>query len=123
MLLNEVISRFACPLDLHSDLGPNYRSTIFKELCRLIEIRKTYTKTRNPRCNGKVERYSKTLIRMIRAYLKGQQREWNRHTGCLAAAYRATPHESNGLTANMLMLGREVRLPGEVLFGSTTVEG
>ena len=122
-ILNEVISRYGCPLDLHSDQGPNYRSMIFQELCRLLEIRKTRTSARNPRCNGKVERFNKTLVRMIRAYLRGQQREWDRHLGCLAAAYRSTPHESTGLTPNLLMLGREARLPAEIMFGSRTVEG
>ena len=122
-ILNEVISRFGCPLDMHSDQGSNYRSQIFKELCRLLEIRKTQTSARNPKCNGKVERFNKTLVRMIRSYLRGQQREWDRNLGCLAAAYRSTPHEATGLTPNLLMLGREVRLPGEVMFGSTMRDG
>ena len=54
---------------------------------------------------------------MIKAYLKGQQREWDKHLGCLAAAYRSTPHESIGFTPNMLMFGREARLPIEVILG------
>ena len=54
---------------------------------------------------------------MIKAYLKGQQREWDKHLGCLATAYRATPHESTGLTTNMLMFGRGASLPIEVILG------
>ena len=38
----------------------------------------------------------------------------------LAAAYRATPQKSTGMTPNMLMLGREVRLRAEIMFGSLT---
>ena len=74
-------------------------------------------------CNGKVERFNKTLVRMIRAFLKGQQREWDQNLGCLAAAYRATPHETTGLTPNLMMLGREARLPAEIMFGSGSYEG
>lgn len=55
---------------------------------------------------------------MIKAYLKGQQRNWDLNLGCLAAAYRATPHDTTNLTPNLLMLGREVRLPAEVMFGT-----
>ena len=120
VILNEVISRYGCPLDIHSDQGPNYRSELFTELCRLLEIRKTRSSARNPKCNGKVERFNKTLVRMVRAYLKGQQREWDRNLGCLAAAYRASPHEATGFTPNLLMMGREVRVPAEVMFGSST---
>ncbi len=120
LILNEVIARFGCPYDLHSDQGRNYESKIFQDLCRLLEIRKTRTSVCNPRCNGQAERFNRTLVRMIKSYLRGEQTEWDQNLGCLAAAYRATPNESTGLTPNLLMLGREVRLPSEVLFGSGT---
>lgn len=122
IILNEVISRFGCPLDLHSDQGRNYESKIFADLCRLLEIKKTRTSGGNPRCNGMAERFNRTLLKMIKAYLKGQQREWDQNLGCLAAAYRSSPHESTGLTPNLLMLGREVRLPAEVMFGTCRQE-
>ena len=56
---------------------------------------------------------------MVKAYLCGEQQDWDLHLGCLAGAYRATPHESTSLTPNLLTMGREVRLPAELLFGST----
>ena len=40
--------------------------------------------------------------------------------GCLTGAYRASPHESTGLTPNLLMLGREVRIPFEFTNGKFT---
>ncbi len=61
-----------------------------------------------------------TLVRMIKAYLRGEQSDWDLNLGCLAAAYRATPHSSTGLTPNLVMLGRQVRLPVELMFGSQT---
>ena len=55
---------------------------------------------------------------MVKAYLCGEQKDWDLYLGCLAGAYRATPNESNKLTQNLLMMGREVRLPAELVFGS-----
>lgn len=121
-LLNEVISRLGCPLSLHSDRGGSYENQIFTQLCEMLEIKKTRTTAKNPKCNGVSERFNKTLWRMLRAYLKGEQTDWDLHLGCLAAAYRATPHESTGLTPNLVMLGREVRLPAELMFGSIARE-
>ena len=118
-LLNEIIPRWGCPLSIHSDQGRTYESKIFKELCRMLEVRKTRTSVRNPRGNGQVERFNRTLLRMIKAYLRGEQKEWDLHLGCLAGAYRATPNESTRLTPNLLTMGREVRLPAELVFGST----
>ncbi len=60
---------------------------------------------------------------MIRAFLRGEQNNWDLNLGCLAAAYRATPQASTGLTPNLVMLGREVRLPVEVVYGSKTHSG
>ena len=116
-LLNEVICRFGSPLTLHSDLGRNYESSVLSELCKLLEIKKTRTSVRNPRCNGQVERFNRSILCMIKAYLCGEQENWDLNLGCLAAAYRACPHESTGLTPNLLMLGREVRIPFEILYG------
>ena len=120
IILNEVIARYGCPYKIHSDQGRNYESQIFSELCRLLEMCKTRTSPWNPWCNGQTKRFNRTLIRMIKAYLKGEQTNWDRNLGCLAAAYRASQHESTGLTSNLLMLGREVGLPSEVMFGSGT---
>ena len=64
------------------------------------------------------QRFNRTLISMVKAYLKGEQTNWDRNLGCLAVAHRASQHESTGLTPNLLMLGREVQLPSEVMFGS-----
>ena len=64
---------------------------------------------------GQTEHFISTLIKMIRAYLEGEHEIWDENLGCLAAAYRATQHETTGLTPNMLMLGREVRQPYEIM--------
>jgi len=113
ILVNEVISRFGCPLDLHSDQGRNFESSIFKELCEVLQIRKTRTSPYHPQCNGQCERFNRTLLCMIRTSIDGRQELWDQQLSMLTAAYRATPHETTGLSPNMLMLGREVRLPGE----------
>ena len=120
IILNDVIARFGCPHDMHSDQGRNYISQIFVDLCRMLEIRKTRSSPYNPRCNGQAERFNRTLIKMIKAYMKGQEKDWDRHLGCLAGAYRASVHESTRFTPNFLMLGREVRLPAQILYSSCT---
>ena len=51
-ILNEFISRWGCPLSIHSDQGRTYESEIFRQLCRMLEIRKTRTSPRNPKGNG-----------------------------------------------------------------------
>ena len=59
---------------------------------------------------------------MIKASLKGEQRNWDKYLGCLAGANWATIHENTGLTSNLMMLGRENHIPAEVMFGQHTHE-
>lgn len=117
-ILNEVISRWGCPLIIHSDQGRTYESKVFSEMCRMLEVKKSRTSPRNPKGNGQSERFNRTLLRMIKAYLRGEQKDWDLYLGCLAGAYRSTPNESTKITPNLLMMGREVRLPAELVFGS-----
>ena len=118
VILDEFIGQYGCPYNIHSDQGRNYESTVFTELCRLLEIQKTWTSPYNPPCNGQVERFNQTLVSMIKSFVKGKQREWDRNLGSLAGAYHATVHESTGMTPNLLMFGKENQLPIEVILGT-----
>ena len=54
------ISRFGCPLEIHSDQGSNFDSALFKSVCNLLEITKTHTTPYRPSANGQMERYNRT---------------------------------------------------------------
>ncbi|VDI33903.1 Hypothetical predicted protein [Mytilus galloprovincialis] len=116
-ILDEFIGRFGCPESLHSDQGGSFESEIFQQLCQMLQVRKTRTSARNPKGNGQCERVHRTILQMLRAYLKGDQSDWDKHLGCLMAAYRSSENDSTGLTPNMLMLGREVKTPLNLIFG------
>lgn len=75
VLLNGIIGHFGCPLTILSDQGGNYESQIFQKLSELLEIRKTRTTPRHPQCNGNTERFNRTLIKMIKSYIKDDKTE------------------------------------------------
>ena len=119
-IVENFISRWGTPLSIHSDQGSAFESQVFKKMCSLFGIRKTRTSPRNPKGNGLIERFNRSLLKMIRAYLADEQGDWELHLGSLAGAYRATPHESTGLSPNMMATGQEVRLPVSVMYGPST---
>ena len=117
-ILNEFISRYGCPDSLHSDQGSAFESELFREFCKVLEIRKTRTSSKNPKGNGQCERLHRTILQMLRAYLKNDQTDWDKYLGCIMAAYRASVNETTKFTPNMMMLGHEVKTPLNLVFGS-----
>jgi len=115
-VVNDVVARWGTPAAILTDQGRAFESHLFQELCALLHTRKRRTSARNPKCNGQVERFNQTLMRMVRAFLTDVQGDWDLYLGCLAGAYRSTPQRSTGVSPNLLAIGRETRLPPELQF-------
>ena len=111
-------SRFGSPLQLHSDQGRNFESNLFKEVCDLLEITKTRTTPYRPCSNGQVERYNRTLLQLIRCYIRGNPLTWDEHLPLLLQAINSTVNRQTGYTPNKMMLGREIIQPVEVMLGT-----
>ncbi|KAI7811653.1 hypothetical protein IRJ41_008241 [Triplophysa rosa] len=116
-LVYEFISRFGAPLELHTDQGRNFESTLFRNACSLLQITKTRTTPYHPASNGQVERFNRTLLQMIWCYVNQDQKNWDEHLPLLTAAYRSSQHAVTGFTPNRLMLGREVYQPQDLWSG------
>lgn len=61
VLVSQFFSRFGVPGELHSDQGRNFESSVFQEVCTLLEIHKTRTTALHPQSDGMVERYNRTI--------------------------------------------------------------
>ena len=119
--VNNFFTRFGVPLQLHSDQGKNFESNLFAQLCECLEITKTRTTPYRPASNGQVERYNRTLLQLIRCFLKGRPETWDEYLPQLAAAIRSTVQRQTGFTPNKMMLGREVTQPIELMLGTVDI--
>ena len=121
-LMTHVFSRFGMPLQLLSDRGPEFESQLFTELMQWLEIDKLRTTAYKPSTNGVVERFHRTLNTMLGKIVCGSHRDWDECLPVVMAAYRASPHSSTGFSPNKLFLGRENRMPLDLLMGLPTEE-
>ena len=115
-MVHEFFARFGTPLEIHSDQGRNFESDLFSEICKLFEVKKTRSTPYRPCSNGIIEKFNGTLEKMIRSFVNKNANNWDLYIGILMAAYRSTPHPATGYSPNMLMLGREVILPNQLIF-------
>ena len=121
-----------------SDQGRNFESKLFAALCKAMQIHKTRTTPYRPSANGQVERFNRTQMDAVRCFVDGKQKNWDLHIAQIAGALRSSVNRSTGyikvskvakirnrynqvphLTEyipNMMMLGREVNQPVDLLF-------
>ena len=54
---------------------------------------------------------------MLRCFIVGVQEDWDFYVDSVGSAIRDTEHRLTGFTTKMLMLGREVTQPLDLMFG------
>jgi len=104
-------AEFGLPRQLHSDLGKNFESKLFYELCLIAGINKSHTTAFHPQSDGQTERMNRTLLQMLKTTADDNPATWPQRLPTVMAAYRMTVHKTTGMTPNMAMLGREVMFP------------
>ena len=117
VLVEQFVCRFGVPLQIHSDQGRNFCSKVFNEMCTLLGVKKTQTTPYHPQSDGMIERYNRTLEAQLSMFVEAHQKDWDQYIPYLLMAYRTAVHESTKCTPTKLMMGREIRVPIDLVFG------
>lgn len=116
VLIEQVVSRFGVPRTIHSDQGAQFEGKLFSEMCSLLQIEKTRTSPYHARSDGMVERFNKTLVSMLSAFVNEHHTDWDKQLQFVMMAYRSSEHETTGFTPNRCMLGREAATPLDLIY-------
>ena len=117
-LYENVFLHYRFPEKLHSDQGRNFESKVIKNLCKLLEIRKTRTTPYPPMGNGSAARFNRTLLKMLGTLNLEQKADWKHRVAPLVQAYNATKNDALGYSPHFLMSGWSLKLPIDSLLGS-----
>ena len=91
----------------------NFESDLIKEICKLLDIKKTRTSAYHPQSDGMIERFNRTLLNMLSTAL---EKNLDSQLPVLILAYRTSMQETIGATPFSLMFGRSARLPIDIEF-------
>ena len=118
LFITNFICRFGVPRQIHTDQGRQFESGLFKELCRKLSIDKTRTTAFRPQSDGLVERFNRTLEDILSKYINKNQKDWDEQLPFALMAYRSSVQETTKFSPSLLMLGREVELPIDIIYGT-----
>ena len=84
-LVDEMFCRFSPPEQIHSDQGRQFESELIKEICKLLQIKKSHTTPYRPQGNGMVERFNRTLLDMLATAVGDNPADWENYifTNCV----------------------------------------
>ena len=116
-LMVNVFLGFGAPQQILTDTGSEFESDLFKALLDWMGVDKLRSTVFRASTNGQVERFHRTLNSMLAKVVSENQKNWDECVPFVMAAYRASKHESTGFTPNKLFLGRDTRMPLDLLMG------
>lgn len=97
-------------LTVLSDMGSNFQSELFKNICKLLKIKKYNTSPWHPETNGGLERSHRTLKEYLRNYID-QVEDWDKFVEFGIFTINSTKNETTGYSPFELLYGQKMTIP------------
>ena len=115
-IFNNFVLKFGFPKFLHHDQGKEFENKLFQRLQEMAGVEASRTTPYHPQGNGKVERFNRTIVNMLKTLEEKEKRRWADHVDKLVFAYNCTRNDTTTFSPFYLMFGRSPRLPVDFLF-------
>ena len=120
-LLDKWIFLYGCPEAVLSDRGANLTlAGAIQEVYKVLGMKKLQTTAYHPKGNGQCESYNKHLVIVLRKLVNAAPRDWYKSLSAAVFALNNSVCTSTNYTPSFLWFGRRVRLPTDLMLGTTT---
>uniref|UniRef100_A0A668RSX9 Gypsy retrotransposon integrase-like protein 1 n=1 Tax=Oreochromis aureus TaxID=47969 RepID=A0A668RSX9_OREAU len=108
--ITDIFARHGSPSYLISDRGTPFVSELSEHVLVTLGTEHRLTTAYHPQTNA-TERVNRTLKTAIRAYVGDKHTSWDKYLPQICFALRTAPHKSTGLSPSMMLYGRELDTP------------
>ncbi|KAG8193720.1 hypothetical protein JTE90_005018 [Oedothorax gibbosus] len=112
------ICRFGVPATIITDQGRQFESQLFRNLAAISGSKVSHTTPYHPQCNGKIERFHRSLKTAIKAH--NNNCRWTEILPTVLLGFRAALRPDAQYTIAQMLYGTPIRLPGEFFQTPTT---
>lgn len=113
VFLENWVARFGCPRKITSDQGRQFESQLFKQLLKLLGIERIRTTAYNPKANGMVERFHRTLKAALMSKCTDNT-QWSQQLPMVLLGLRTAVKQDLGHCPAQFLYGTNIRLPGDL---------
>lgn len=112
--VEEYMCIFGLPESILTDQGTNFMSSVFKNMCKLLRIKKINTTAYHPESNGALENTHKTLVEYLRHFVNESSSDWDEWIKFAIFTFNTTPHTSTGYMPYELVFGFKPTIPTSI---------
>lgn len=109
--VEHVVLRYGIPMNILTDQGTNFLSTLFSNVCKLLKIKKIKSSAYHPETNGSLERSHRTLKEYLRNFVNKSHDNWSELIPYCMFTMNSSKSEATGYSPFELLYGHEVFIP------------
>lgn len=112
-LEEDVFLRFGVPEVIFTDNGRQFESHLLKHLLNKYGVKHDFTPKYHPQPNVS-ERTNRSILEAIRAYVRGEHKNWDVHLPEIAQALRNVTHTSTNFSPHFMVFGQHQIMHGSL---------
>jgi hypothetical protein len=121
-LVDNIVKLHGLPRVLISDRDPLFRSDLYQEVMRALQIKHGFSTAYRPQTDGQTERVNQVVEDYLRHYTSDSKNEWDKHLSMAEFAYNNTLHSATNSTPFMLNYGVDPLTPAHFLEPEQLIE-
>ena len=115
VFVQQVFCWFGMPQTFFSDKGPEFRSAVFHEICRMLGTTVKHSTANTPHSHGDVERQNRIINDVLRTISQEQfpdlLAQWDEHIKLIQFTLNAAVVHRHGMSPLFFFFGRHPRIP------------